>query len=364
MQLVSTGTRVRWLSICSLLLVMMIVAATQVAANAAPPPPRYEVVDLGTLGGNGSFARDINDRDQMTGNSRPSDGPLQSFLWSDGEMTALGSLPGSNGFSRGYAINNSGVVVGESDNDSPRAFRWEAGVMSDLGDLGGGSAVAHGVNDPGQVVGASSNGTVTRPFVWWRGQMRDLGTVAGDTDTPGRAWSVNNRGDIVGFSRIAGATSQATLWKGPNRPRPGEPLGLGSLGDGEQFSEAFAINNRQQVVGRSSVAGTTERAFLWEQDAGMTDLGALELNHSRATDINQRGQVVGYASTFAGFPTFSAAAAFLWEHGTMHDLNDLVEADTGWELLAAKGINNRGAITGYGRIDGQTRAFLLVPAER
>jgi probable HAF family extracellular repeat protein len=178
--------------------------------------------------------------------------------------------------------------------------------------------------------------------------MRDLGTVAGGDNTPGRAWSINNRGDIVGFSRVAGTTSQATLWAGPNRPRIGQPVGLGSLGDGERFSEAFAINNRSQVVGRSFVTGATERAFLWEQGAGMTNLGVLGLNHSRATDISQRGQIVGYASTFAGFPTFSTAAAFLWEYGTMHDLNDLVEADTGWGLLAAEGMNNRGAITGYG----------------
>jgi probable HAF family extracellular repeat protein len=362
-----TRTRPRWLSLWALLLTVTVLAATQVSATAAPPPLRYEIVDLGTLDGNASFGLDLNDRDQVTGNSRTDNTttlPLLAFVWSDGEMTDLGTLPGSNQFSRGYAINNAGVVVGESDNNRPRAFRWEAGAMSDLGDLGGGSAVAHDVNEPGQIVGASSNGTVTRPFVWWRGEMRDLGTVAGGDATPGRAWSVNSRGDIVGFSRIEGSTSQATMWPGPNRPRLGQPVGLGSLGDGERFSEAFAINNHRQVVGRSFVTGSTERAFLWEQGTGMLDLGALGLNHSRATDINQRGQVVGYASTFAGFPTFSAAAAFLWENGEMHDLNDLVDAGTGWELLAAEGINSRGAITGYGRIDGQTRAFLLTPTDR
>lgn len=367
MQLAVDGrTHPRWLSLWSLLAAVAMLAGTQVSAMAAPPPPSYDVVELGTLGGNASFGLDLNDRDQVAGNSRTGTStlPLLGFVWSDGAMTELGTLPGSNQFSRGYGINNAGVVVGESDNNRPRAFRREAGAMSDIGDLGGGSAVAHGVNEPGQIVGASSNGQASRPFVWWQDEMRDLGTVAGGTATPGRAWSVNNRGDIVGFSRVAGTTSQATLWAGPNRPRLGQPVGLGSLGDGERFSEAFAINDRQQVVGRSLVTGSTERAFLWTQDAGMTDLGALGLNHSRATDVNQRGQVVGYASTFAGFPTFSAAAGFLWENGTMHDLNDLIDADTGWELLAAEGINSRGAITGYGRIDGQTRAFLLVPTGR
>jgi probable HAF family extracellular repeat protein len=363
---VGTRTRSGWLAIWSLLLAVTMVAATQTSALGAPPPPRYEVIDLGTLGGNASFALDLNDRGQVTGNSRTSTTtlPLEAFSWSDGEMTELGTLPGSNPFSRGYAINNRGVVVGESDNDRPRAFRWEGGELTDLGDLGGGSAVAHDVNDPGQIVGASSDGTVTRPFVWRRGEMRDLGTVAGGAAAPGRAWGINDRGDIVGVSRVAGTTSQATLWAGPNRPRLGQPVSLGSLGDGERFSEAFAINDRRQAVGRSLVTGSTERAFLWEEGAGMTDLGSLGLNHSRAMDINQRGQVVGYASTFAGFATLSAAAGFLWQDGTMYDLNDLVEADSGWELLVAEGINARGAIAGYGRIDGQTRAFLLVPTGR
>ena len=366
MQLVARRTHPRWLSLWSLMLAVAMVAGTQMSAAAAPPPPSYDVVDLGTLGGNASFGLDVNDRDQVAGNARTGTTtlPLLAFAWSDGEMAELGTLPGSNPFSRGYGINNAGVVVGESDNNRPRAFRFEGGELSDLGDLGGGSAVAHDINEPGQIVGASSSGQALRPFVWWRGQMRDLGTVAGGDDTPGRAWSINNRGDVVGFSRVAGTTSQATLWAGPNRPRIGHPVGLGSLGDGERFSEAFAINNRRQVVGRSLVTGSTERAFLWEQGTGMTDLGALGLNHSRATDINQRGQIVGYASTFAGFPTFSIAAAFLWQNGTMYDLNDLVDSDTGWELLAAEGINNRGAITGYGRIDGQTRAFLLTPTGR
>jgi hypothetical protein len=48
----------------------------------------------------------------------------------------------------------------------------------------------------------------------------------------------------------------------------------------------------------------------------------------------------------------------------MHDLNDLVGPGSGWELRAAEGINDRGAITGYGRYAGETRAFLLVPAQR
>lgn len=350
-------------------LVVTVAALASLLALSVPPAgasagaPHYDIVELGTLGGNATYALDLNDRGQVTGNSRTSTTtlPLIGFAWGEGQMTAIGTLPGSNGFSRGYAINDRGVIVGESDNDRPRAFRWHDGELSDLGDLGGGSAVAHGINDAELVVGASSNGQTSRPFLWTRGQMRDLGTVAGGTDTPGRAWDINARGDVVGTSRAVGTTSQATLWSGPNRRHLGSPVSLGSLGDGQRFSEAFAVNNRRQVVGRSTVTGSTERAFLWQDGQGMQDLGSLGLNHSRALDINQRGQVVGYASSFAGHTGFGAAAAFLWEDGEMIDLNDLVDPHSGWELLAAQAINEGGTITGYGRLDGQIRSFLLTP---
>lgn len=213
------------------------------------------------------------------------------------------------------------------------------------------------------MVGASSNGAASRPFVWWRGEMRDLGTVAGSEDTPGRAWGLNDRGDVVGFSRTPSGTSQATLWAGPNRGRTGAAVSLGSLGEGNSFSEALAVNNRRLVVGRSFGHGSAECAFLWDTRSGMIDLGALGLRNSRATDVNERGQVVGYASDVAGFPTFGSAAEFLWEDGVLLDLNDLVPADSGWDLLAAEAVSNNGLVTGYGRVEGEIHAFLLVPAD-
>ena len=127
---------------------LLIVSSTPgTTATAAEPTIGYDVVDLGTLGGNATFALDINDRGAVTGNSRTGATtlPLIAFRWKSGEMISLGVLPGSNAFSRGYAINNAGVIVGESDDNVPRAFRWKAGVLEDLGTLGGASAVAHGI---------------------------------------------------------------------------------------------------------------------------------------------------------------------------------------------------------------------------
>ena len=134
---------------------LAVLVAALAPADVSARPGSVLVTDLGSLGGSATFALDINDARQVTGNSRTTGGQLVAFLWQGGHLTELGSLPGGNGFSRGYAVSPDGVVVGESDNNRPRAFRWEDGVMTDVGTLPGGStAVAHDVNGSGDTVGA------------------------------------------------------------------------------------------------------------------------------------------------------------------------------------------------------------------
>lgn len=343
-----------------LLVLLAVVLGTQTALSAfasrAEGQLYFQFTDLGTLGGNASFALALNDRGDVTGNSRTGNTtlPLLATLWKDGTITNLGKLPGSNDFSRGFGINNHGVVVGESDNNFPRAFRWENGVMTDIGTLGGGTAVAHDINDAGLIVGASFNGLATRPFIY-NGTMHDLGTIIGTNDSFGRAWDISETGDVVGVSRAFGFTSQATLWKGG---LGATPTGLGSLGDGLQYSEAYAVNDLGWVVGRSIVSGSTEEAFLWREGTGMVGLGRMGFNHSRANDINNLGWIVGHVSGFAGFPTINGRAV-LWMDGSIYDLNSYIPSDLGWILRSAEAVNERGDIVGYGTYQGQTRAFKL-----
>jgi probable HAF family extracellular repeat protein len=71
--------------------------------------------------------------------------------------------------------------------------------------------------------------------------------------------------------------------------------------------------------------------------------------------INDSGVVVG-RSTFQG--TYHA---FVYSAGKIKDLNTLIPAKSGWELIEAAGINNAGQITGTGIRKGQEHAFLLTP---
>jgi len=114
-------------------------------------------------------------------------------------MQDLGTLLGDV-HSRALGINDSGQVVGGStDGNNDRAFLWSSGSgMQDLGALpGSGGGIANGINNSGQVVGTSSG----RAFLWSSGVMTDLNTLpavsaAGWSLT--EALAINNAGQIVG----------------------------------------------------------------------------------------------------------------------------------------------------------------------
>ena len=49
----------------------------------------------------------------------------------------------------------------------------------------------------------------------------------------------------------------------------------------------------------------------------------------------------------------------MYYDGAMHDLNDFLPANSGWELHYAVAINNAGEIAGSGTYLGQPRAFVM-----
>lgn len=182
--------------------------------------------------------------------------------------------------------------------------RW---VITDLGGVPGmvfSQAVA--ISERGQVIGNSypcvdPSGAITgrgcasaRAFVWQKGRVTRLGTLGG-------AWTIardlNNSGQVVGYGTTRAGTSHAVLW------RNGAVLDLGTL-PGMRESMASDINERGQVVGVSynvdrdcgSVyeAVCDEHAFVWQQGK-LTDLGTLGGKSSEAVAINERGQVIGWS---------------------------------------------------------------------
>jgi probable HAF family extracellular repeat protein len=93
----------------------------------------------------------------------------------------------------------------------------------------------------------------------------------------------------------------------------------------------------------------TSHAFLYK-DGVMTDVGGLGGTESAGQDINDHGQITGYAD----LPGDKTRHAFLYSNGIMIELESVTS--TTWS--SGYSINNRGQIVGISSALGHTRAFL------
>jgi len=287
------------------------------------------------------------------------------------------------------AINDQGEVVG-GDLGSIKAFYYSrrTGEVQIPPHFGHPYSVARSINNRGQVVGVSYDGTgaATRGFLWdartgvhdipWLSgfQRNDLfainnaGTTVGycamTAGFPWTAYLINQDGatrtipamdgvDINEHGQVVGQTNgEAAIWDARNGVRP-----LGMMG---VQSDAFGLNNRGQVVGIDYDGGkpTELSGFVWDKQSGMTAVGTrLDDLSTYLLDINDRGQAVGYETDFAG-----NSYALIWDrlHG-IRSLDSLLVPSSGWYLTYAFDINERGQIVGFGMLNGQLHGFLATP---
>jgi probable HAF family extracellular repeat protein len=254
------------------------------------------------------------------------------FAWEDGVMSSLPPLAGGLD-SYAASINNLGQIAGWAEN---------------------------GVHDatcaPPQVL-------QFEPVVWGPklGEMTQLPLLSGDVD--GAATAVNDKNQVVGISGICDqavgrfTAKHAVLWQN------GSPINLGNFDGGVAWNTPTALNNRGQVVGFANLADTPSGAFnpvafLWTKEHHIEKLLPIGTDsNSWAWGINENGQVVGQS--------FGAndARAFLYEDGLMTDLNNLIQPNSSLSLLLANDVNDRGEIVGYAMdtSTGSIVAFLAVP---
>jgi len=265
---------------------------------AVPPQAqevaRYQVVDLGTLGGEQSHANAINDRGHVVG-------------WAEtGEQTA-----------EGVAIQ--------------RAFLWssEDGIR-DLGTLGGASSAAHDLSNRGDVVGSADGANSRYAFRWSRDQgMLSLVEQTGYfSEFPSEALAINERGEIAGYRVVPGPMKRAVVWKDDDTrfvPRVHD-------------SRANDINEAGEAVGDGDPPFTALIAFRWSRGRVSYPMRRDRRTGgcwSEARGINNRGEVVGRA----------CAGAIHWRRGRVTRL----PMPAGDRLSTAMRLNEQGQVVGWSK---------------
>lgn len=344
---------------------------------------QYSVTALNPIAGSSAGANSINNENWASGTSSLSSSPyIHAALWENvGTATDLGTLGGPNSGVEWPVKNDRGLISGISETAAKqrlgeiwscaesffpqppsghicRGFAWANSSMTALPTLGGNNGFAAGANDAGAIVGWAEtrkhDSTCTAPQVLQfkavvyepgKKKARELHPMHGDED--GAATEINNHGDIVGISGICDqavgrfTAKHAVMW------HHGKVINLGTLG-GVAWNTPMAINDKGEVVGFSDLSGDTSgnpnfHAFLWTKKGGMVDLGTLPGDvYSEALGVNESGVIVG-ASYGANFST---SRAFIYENGSMTDLNGLLAPSSTLYLLYANDINDQGVIAG------------------
>ena len=304
------------------------------------------------------------------------------------EFTNIQLDPPSNNFynfSSATAINNAGVVIGNGSAmyTTDIICIWKPGQpYPDQHYFHGyNRTTAEGINDKGNLVGYGPAADGIHGFL----NSTDLGK--------GRALDINDRDQVVGWTSdslyiyengvfdylptsywgsAAVAINDSGIAVGywitdcDNSDcyeeacifRNDSLILIGRLGG--NYARASDINNRGQIVGWSCTNSDCSqyRGFIWNNGV-WTTIPTLGGSGSEANAINDYGIVVGEAKTAS-----NAQHAIIYDssHG-LRDLNDLIPQGGGWELISATDINDAGQIVGVGRINGLTRAFLLTPTD-
>jgi YVTN family beta-propeller protein/probable HAF family extracellular repeat protein len=328
--------------------------------------PFYTFRDLGTLGGKFSHANGLNNDGVIVGEAQDIKGNSYAFRFADGIMQNLG-VPSTDKQSKGSgasAVNNVGTAVGSYSNThtgSGHACIFANGNVTDVGSPGDFSS-GNSINDQGWIVGSVFNFTsqAFHAFLFRPGDsgLEDLGTFGGRDSDPS---FVDNQGIITGFSRDAMNNVLPFFAQvSTNTPKlialptlPGIPSGI-AQGSAELPGEVVAVGVSGAFVDRAVKWSLTTNGY------PITDLGTLPGdNAASAYSINSTGQIVGFSAYNNGI----VFHAFVFENGSMKDLNNLVDGlPSGWSLQTAYRINDYGQICGEGTApDGSPHAFALSP---
>ena len=242
-------------------------------------------LDITDLGGIESYFFDINNKNEMPGrhiygpgSTEKADNRSRPLYVEQGFINPLPDLGGDTGTAQG--INNKSTIVGQVDSDGLNdktvntAVKWEKGAdgkykLTNLGTFGAEQANLRDINDAGQIIGWTSNGTgatlASSPFLLQDGQKINLGSFGGAI---GQTAGINQFGQVVGYSQDGLNQERAFVWNNGKIQDLNKLVLRNPTFSGQQvtLTRATGINN----FGDISAWGT----YTYKDDKGVTQTGS------------------------------------------------------------------------------------------
>lgn len=327
------------------------------------PPPQYQIIDIGVVQMGDSASQGLGASPGGVGLGRSiRAGASQAFSWTaSGGTVGLPNIAGRP-FCVSNGANESASVVGTCATTLFGSSRlpvvWQSGVVSQLPlPMGETLGDATDVNSSGVAVGSVNGGSLQRAVIY----SGATATVVTQTTSNGSffvtAFGVNDSGRVVG--------------NGIDPSNPARNVGMvfdigstaaievGAL-PGMNGALAFGVSNAGHVVGSSMMNQGSGAPFIWTQAGGMVAIPfPTGTTQGSARAVNSSGWAVGTASSAFAIP-------FFYDGTSTYRLADLIPAGTGWDLSmntssSALGISDTGVIFGTGVLNGQVRAYAMVP---
>ena len=319
-----TGGFMNWIALVPL------AAALAAAAAARAEPPRYLVTPVENPSPNVRYvATAMNDLGQVVGTGGEA-GVGPAWLWTSGG--GVTRFPGYR-YMVPLDINNAGQVLFSGSVFTPvTGLRSVAPIGADQDGVG-----LMALNNSGMIVGyVEPDGSSPFHAAFWP----TPDTIQLIPKLPGRtgdstAIAINDRGDIVGSSRLRPPTDSSP--RGFLRTAEGTLVDLGTL-PGRAWSGAWRVNNHAHVIGSSFNTVDDWRGFLWTPERGMRDLEDVTGVAMAARDINDSDVIIGHS--------LETDRAVYWspEDG-LHEFDALLDSSaSGWRIGSVFDLNNAGQV--------------------
>jgi probable HAF family extracellular repeat protein len=325
--------------LCGVLLTAFaVVPGAQAGTHAFVWDSTSGMTDIGTLGGNTSYALSINDSGVVAGYSYLSDNiTTHAFLWTaaGGMVDIAAGLPRGTS-SQASFINARGDVAGTSmvgkAGQVPAARIGHAWTLLPSLHLDKRN-YGFGINKLDQVTGQQYADNDYVHAIFWdlrTGTNVFLPTYAAGPNTVGNA--INDHSHVTGTGNVPTGGYAALLWVSSTTT----PILIGNLGT-DDYTAGQGINNHDEVVGLNS---PTLAGFYWNSTTGIVPLQSRGGTVSAAFGINDSGMIAGFGSDSTGI-----THAVLWAHYTdaPQDLGTLLPGGNSY----ARGINKLGQVVGY-----------------